>query len=228
MFGVFLFVNSFGFVFVTIFFHFNAVGVWLTQIRSPPNIHGWLSADLIAICRMFCTQEDPIDWSWKKSKLNIHINLRVFSFINCIWAQVLKIEINSNRKLHKKMLEFIRKLFKKNLVKMKKIIFLWKIVLNPLNYKQKKISEIFKKMNIEKSNEFTMCEPMEDAPLICHHDESGTFVHRSYLRVRQNLVMAPLMYQWRIAGIWHDPLDRNYATLARTIESKRSWQQIRK
>lgn len=65
-----------------------------------------------------------------------------------------------------------------------------------------------------------MYEPMEDVPLICHHDEFGIFVHRSCLRVRQNLVTAPLMYPLQIAGIWHDPLDQNCVMHARTIESK--------
>lgn len=78
-----------------------------------------------------------------------------------------------------------------------------------------------KKSIIFIQNTLTMCEPMEDAPLICHHDEFGTFAHRSYLRVRQNLVMAPSMYRSRIVRISHDPLDRNCVTHARTIESIR-------
>lgn len=64
-----------------------------------------------------------------------------------------------------------------------------------------------------------MCEPMEDVPLICHHDGFGIFVHHSYLRERQNLAMALSMYPSRIVGTWHDQLDQNYAMHARTIES---------
>lgn len=65
----------------------------------------------------------------------------------------------------------------------------------------------------------TKYEQMEDARLIGRHDEFGTFAHHSFLRVRRNLVMAPLMCQSRIAGTWHDRLDQNYEEPARTIES---------
>lgn len=64
-----------------------------------------------------------------------------------------------------------------------------------------------------------MCELMEDALLIDRHGEFGTFAHHSCLQVRQILAMAPSMYQSRIAGTWHDQLDRNCVGHARTIES---------
>lgn len=65
----------------------------------------------------------------------------------------------------------------------------------------------------------TKCGQMEDVLLIDRHDVFGTFAHRSYLRVRQNLGVAPLMCRSRIARILHDQPDRNYEVLARTIES---------
>lgn len=64
-----------------------------------------------------------------------------------------------------------------------------------------------------------MCVPMEGAPLNDHHDVFGTFVHRSYLQVHQNLVMALLMCQSQIVGTLHDQLDQNYEAHAKTIES---------
>lgn len=129
--------------------------ILLKQIQILPNIHGWLSANLNVICRMFCTQEDPIDWSCEK-----HWGKRTMWVIE--WFQIV---------------------------------------------------------NIGKVWIFTMCERMEDALSIDHHDEFGTFERHSYLRVRQNLAMVPLMYLSQIARIWHDQLDRNYEVHARTIES---------
>lgn len=64
-----------------------------------------------------------------------------------------------------------------------------------------------------------MYGPTEDALSIDLHDESGTFVRHSCLRVRQILATVPSMFPLQIGGTLPDPLDRSYEVLARTIES---------
>lgn len=65
-----------------------------------------------------------------------------------------------------------------------------------------------------------MCAPMAIVPWIDRHDVFGIFVRHSFPQVHQNLAAALLTCQSRIARIWHDLLDQNFAMLARTIESK--------
>lgn len=65
----------------------------------------------------------------------------------------------------------------------------------------------------------TMCGPMAIFLWIDRHDVFGIFVRHSFLLGHRNLAAVLLMCPLRIARIWHDLLDQNFAMLAKTIES---------